>query len=120
MKLMRRKQTAKMQRKASITGWPVISIPHVPYAIARGVILLERNPLILVREFVVLPHRVSRPVFRQKNEAQVGMIFKADAVHVVGFALVPVGRLPDGDQAGHGGLLGVLRHLELGLGVAGE
>jgi len=39
------------------------------------------------------------------------VIFEADAVHVVGLTLVPVGRLPDRDQAGHRRVGAVELHL---------
>src|SRR5437773_2539291 len=105
MKLIRRKQTAKMQRKESITVLPVISSPQAPDASASGVILFQRNPLVLVEELVVLPHRVARPVFRQEDAPQVGMVLEADAVHVIGLALVPVGRLVERDETRHDGVL---------------
>src|SRR6185369_7482148 len=104
MKLMMMKQMAKMQMNPSSTGYPVITIGQVTFAIASGVMLFQRNALVLVRELVILPHRIPRPVLRQEDPAQVRMVRERDAVHVVGLALVPVGRLPDRDEAGHRGI----------------
>jgi len=77
--LMRRKQTAKMQTKASNTALPVIWIAQDPSAHRDGVILFQRNPLVLVGELVVLAHRIARPVLRQQDAAEVRVIFEADA-----------------------------------------
>src|SRR5579884_348052 len=44
---------------------------------------------------ITLPHQ---------DAAQVGMAGEADAEHIVGFALVPVGSRPESDGAGHGRL----------------
>src|SRR6185436_11252152 len=99
MKLIRMKQMAKMQRKPSSSGRPVITIGHVTFAIASGVMSFQGNALVLVGELVILPHRIPGPVLRQEDAAQVRMVRERDAVHVVGLPLVPVGRLPDGDEA---------------------
>src|SRR5690606_1509250 len=43
----------------------------------------------------ILPQRVPLPVVRHHDAAKVRMITEGDAEQVVGFALVPVGALPD-------------------------
>src|SRR5687767_1081655 len=100
MKLIRRKQTTKIAMNASTTGWPSWSHFGRSHsdAIAIGIILFQRNALILVGELVILPHRVARPVLREQDAAQVGMVLVLDPVHVIGLALVPVRRLVERDE----------------------
>src|SRR5687768_12096579 len=82
MKLIRRKQIPKMQRKPSSRALPVISIGHLTFASAIGVMSFQRNALVFVRKLVVLPHRIPGPVLRQEDAAQVRMVVERDPVHV--------------------------------------
>src|SRR5690554_2774652 len=53
------------------------------------------HAVVVVRDRVVLAQRISLPVVRQKDTTEIRMTVEADAVHVVPFTLVPVGRAPD-------------------------
>src|SRR5713101_4615368 len=54
----------------------------------------------LAEGHVILPQRMAFPGLRHQDPARVGVAIERDAEQVPGFALVPVGRGPDGGQAG--------------------
>src|SRR2546425_6170446 len=104
--------TMKMPRSARTAPPPLTSFQSWT---GSRFMLFQRDPLILVGELVVLAERIAGPVLRQKNPPEVGMVLEADAVHVVGLALVPVGGLPEAGDALDRGLLAPDVHLEHGL-----
>src|SRR5262245_1112892 len=63
------------------------------------------NPVVLQREFVVLPQGVPLPVLREEDSSQVRVAREHHAAQVKRLPLVPVGRGPD---AAHGRYLGKL------------
>src|SRR6185295_4503884 len=60
-----------------------------------------RDAVVLLRLDEVLAQRVSRPVFRHEDAAEVGMAVEADAEEVEHLSLHPVGVPPERRQARH-------------------
>src|SRR5215469_11653597 len=56
---------------------------------------------ILLDDVVVLPQRIPLPIVRQQDARQIGMSSKEDPKHVERFALQPIGRGPNPDNAGN-------------------
>src|SRR5436309_9019131 len=74
---------------------PIGSLRRLQQALTRG-----RDAVVLLGLDEVLAQRVSRPVLRHEDAAEVGVALEDDAEEVEDLALLPVGVAP---QAGHRG-----------------
>src|SRR5947209_8687534 len=57
--------------------------------------LTAANAVVFQREFIILAQRVSDPILREQDAAQVRVAVEPDAGQVVHFALMPVGGPPE-------------------------
>src|SRR5712692_2859615 len=64
-------------------------------------LLSPANAVIFQWKLVILPQRVPDPVFRQEDTAKIGMPREPDPGEIVDFALMPVGRAPQGSNRWH-------------------
>src|SRR5262245_40498990 len=85
-----------------------VVVPRAPSATA---LRLRPDQGLTSVDRIVLPQRMARELLVHEEAAQVGMAGEADPEHVPHLALEPVGDGPEGDGAGHDGVVLVHRHL---------